>query len=163
MKFLVSVILSFWFCSYAVAQSELNFKQPEANMYSGGQPSQNDLEQLKEKGVSSVINLRPLSEMDWDEQAFVESLGMDYQLLPIADASDISWENAEKLSGMLTGKNEEQVLLHCASGNRVGALIALIDFMNNKNVEQAIAVGRQWGMTRLEGQIAAMLESASQD
>lgn len=130
-------------------------------MYSGGQPSQSDLQQLKQKGVDTVINMRPLSEMSWDEQAYVESLGMEYKTLPISDSADINWENAKKLSALLEGRSEEQTLVHCASGNRVGALVALTEFQKNKDAAQALEVGRAWGMTRLESHVSALLEAAS--
>jgi protein tyrosine phosphatase (PTP) superfamily phosphohydrolase (DUF442 family) len=155
--FFVAVLL--FFSLIASAQSDLKFKQPEVNMYSGGQPNQSDLEQLKQEGVDTVINMRPLSEMSWDEKAFVESLGMAYKTLPIADSADINWENAEKLSALLEGRSEEQTLVHCASGNRVGALIALTEFQKTKDVTRALEVGRAWGMTRLEAHVSALLEA----
>jgi protein tyrosine phosphatase (PTP) superfamily phosphohydrolase (DUF442 family) len=45
---------------------------------------------------------------------------------------------------------DEPVLLHCASGNRVGALIALGTRLKGAETEAAIAKGKQWGLTGLE-------------
>uniref|UniRef100_UPI00190FA714 beta-lactamase hydrolase domain-containing protein n=2 Tax=Gammaproteobacteria TaxID=1236 RepID=UPI00190FA714 len=60
----------------------------------------------------------------YDQAAEVRRLGMDYIALPIAGKDDITPANAAALHALLKERDGE-VLLHCASGNRVGALLAL--------------------------------------
>ena len=49
--------------------------------------------------------------------------------------------------------------MHCASGNRVGALMAISSVeLDGATVEDAIAVGKAWGLTRLEGRVREVVE-----
>ena len=49
-------------------------------------------------------------------------------------------------------------MLHCASGNRVGALFAVDAGLNqNIAVEEALQIGRDSGMTRLETVVKQIL------
>ena len=128
-----------------------NLQHPAEHTFTSGQPSQEAFSALAKKGVQVVVNLRPQSEQDWNEQAKVESLGMSYINLPVAGAEGVSFENAKKLDEILKGLEGKTVLVHCASGNRVGALIALNVFkQNGENTDAAVEVGKQWGLTRLE-------------
>ncbi|MCF3971901.1 fused DSP-PTPase phosphatase/NAD kinase-like protein, partial [Pseudomonas aeruginosa] len=88
----------------------------------GGQPTLEELKRLKDDGVRTVIDLRgPQEDRGYDEAREVEALGMSYIALPISGKEDISAEKAQALHALLQGR-EGEVLLHCASGNRVGAL-----------------------------------------
>ena len=75
---------------------------------------------------------------------------MQYHSIPVADANDITPANAEKLKQTLQSMGSEPALVHCASGNRVGALIALQHGLESGDVDAAIAEGKRWGLTRLE-------------
>jgi uncharacterized protein (TIGR01244 family) len=50
------------------------------------------------------------------------------------------------------------VLIHCGSGNRVAALLALSKSAEGADDEIAIEYGRQAGLTRLEGVVRERLE-----
>lgn len=50
------------------------------------------------------------------------------------------------------------VLIHCGSGNRVGAMLALIESLDGADDEQAIAAGKEGGLTRLEDVVRARLQ-----
>ena len=52
--------------------------------------------------------------------------------------------------------------MHCASGNRVGALMALRASQNGASAEEAMAAGKAAGLTRLEPVVAKRLEEAGQ-
>ncbi len=131
--------------------------EPADGITAAGQPKENDLKDLAEDGYVAVIDLRTEGEdRGLDEQAVVESLGMDYVSLPIEGRGAISFENAEKLDQIL-GKYDEPVLVHCGSSNRVGALLALREKMNGDDDEDALAFGRSAGMTSLEDTVRARL------
>jgi uncharacterized protein (TIGR01244 family) len=128
-----------------------NLRHPQSNVWSSGQPTREQFAALAELGVKHVINLRPAEEQDWDEAAYVASLGMHYHLIPVAGAAGITAANAEQLAGTLRQLGDAPVLLHCSSGNRVGGLIALqVHAENGGDIEAAIEQGREWGLTRLE-------------
>lgn len=164
------VLLIGLFClSYASAQAKdisktdiPAFHQASETLYTSAQPSKEALKILAKNGVKHVINLRPASELDWDEQAWVESLGMSYHSIPVAGAKGITTENAMKLDALLAKLENETTLLHCSSSNRVGGLRALIEFeANGGNVDAAIEAGRAWGLTGLEGMVREQLATTA--
>ena len=141
-----------------MASQILNLRQQNATHFSGGQPNQAQLKTLSEAGIKHIINLRMPEEQNWDERQRVQSLGMQYHTIPIAGADNITAENATALANLLAAIDDEPVLIHCASGNRVGALIAVDKAINKAQpIEQAIITGKDWGMTRLEPVIRAKL------
>jgi uncharacterized protein (TIGR01244 family) len=128
-----------------------------------GQPSLQELQAAQKAGVKLVINLRPPSEPSGlgDEAAVVQKLGMTYVNIPVAGPAGITLENAKKLRAALAGAKDQQVLLHCASGNRVGALLALeAFFLDGKTVEEAMATGKAARLTGLAGYVQGQLEAA---
>jgi len=143
----------------AVEQAKIkNLRVPSSNRLASGQPTKEQLSVLAETGVKHIVNLRPESELDWDEGAFVESLGMQYHNIPVNGVEGITFENARKLSQLLAGLKNKPVLVHCSSGNRVGALKALTVIQSDSlDVEAAVAEGKQWGLTRLEPTVREIL------
>ena len=131
-----------------------NLKNPEGKFYTSGQPTKEDLDALSEAGVQNVVSVRTEGEIDWDEKAYVESLGMTFYSVPVAGASGVTLENAALLTNLLSSIDGEATVLHCGSGNRVGALIALNELESNGgDVDAAIEKGKDWGLTGLESQI----------
>lgn len=132
--------------------------QPVENLITGGQPSKEDLVQLKDAGITTVINLRPTSEsIDFDEKQEAEALGLEYVALPVSGAADITVENAEKLHQLLA--RDQPVFLHCASGNRVGALLAIrAHAFQGKSEDESLALGRAAGLSSLEEKVKAVFK-----
>lgn len=91
-------------------------------VWTGGQPSMEQLAKLKEGGIKVIINLRPPSEHGGErEAAKVKELGLSYFNIPIVyrepqpeDADDFLKLTDEQL------KNGP-VFIHCAAGIRVAA------------------------------------------
>ncbi len=143
-----------------VSEIELeNLSQPASNRFSSAQPSQAQLQALADAGVKHIVSLRPVSELDWDEQAVVESLGMTFHRVPVDVPNGINQNNAESLSQVLANIGDESALLHCASGNRVGAMVALKHGADTGDIETAVTLGQAWGMTRLETMVREKLQS----
>lgn len=95
-----------------------------------GQPSELDLEQLRQQGVTSVFNLRTSAEMDdrkqvsYDEAALAKELDFDYVQEPVGGADHpFRPEVLEAFKAQLD-RTDGKVLLHCASGGRAGVLYA---------------------------------------
>lgn len=127
-----------------------DFSEPRPGLHTGGQPSEARLEDFAGQGVKTVIDLRGEGEdRGYDEVAATKRLGLRYERLPIEGAEDLTPANAARLKQLLeSGGN--QVLLHCASGNRVGALLALMARQEEGATrEQALELGRQAGMKSL--------------
>ena len=103
-----------------------NLSQPDPGHYAAGAVSPADVDALAKAGIRNVINLRPASETpDFDEAGAVRSAGMDYESLPIASADDLNRANVDRFDALLKKQEGAPSLVHCASSNRVGALMAL--------------------------------------
>ncbi len=134
-------------------------RHPSPSIIVSGQPSHENLVKLAEAGVTAVINLRPNAEMTWDEGQAVQDLNMAYYQIPIASTEDMTLENVRQLDALLQQAGSETVFLHCASGNRVGALAALREgWLKGKDVEAAITTGKAWGLTGLEPAVRKLLQ-----
>ena len=92
------------------------------DIYLAGQPTAEDFQEFKKRGVKSVLNLRTKDEMDFDEAKALKNLGLDYHHIPIATPDALTDENFDKLRKLLNEKEQRPLLLHCASANRVGAV-----------------------------------------
>jgi len=123
---------------------------PVDGITSAGQPDEAALRVFADSGYVAVIDMRGPDEdrgLD-DEQGLIEALGMDYVAFPIVGKEAINIETARKLDEVLHGI-EGPVLVHCGSGNRVGAMLALRHSLNGADDDAAIAYGKDAGLTRL--------------
>lgn len=131
---------------------------PAEGYLSTGQPDREVLRRIAEAGYVAVIDLRTDSEdRGIDEQAEVEALGLTYVSLPVAGSSGITYENASQLDATLA-RFEGPVLLHCGSGNRVGALLALSAKRRGASDDDALARGKAAGLTRSEDVVRERLQ-----
>jgi uncharacterized protein (TIGR01244 family) len=129
----------------------VNLAKAAENKWTAGQPSETELQQMADLGITTVINLRPNSEWPFDEAKVAAELGLSYHHIPVEGAADITTDNATNLHKLIGSLDNEATLVHCASGNRVGALIALAEAsQNNQGLSAALAIGKQWGLTSLE-------------
>ncbi len=124
--------------------------RPANGISSAGQPSAEALAVFSDSGYAAVIDLRGESEnRGFDEPAVVRELGMNYVPFPITDRDAINFDAARALEKLIK-EQDGPVLLHCGSGNRVGAMLALIESLNGADAEQALAAGKEGGLTSLE-------------
>lgn len=135
------------------------FLVPEEGYLAGGQPTAEQLRAAAAKGLQRVIDLRPESEdHGFDETDVNAHSGLAYAILPIAGPQDLTRDNAQRLDQLLAEAGEETTLVHCASGNRVGALMALrAAWLQGQPVPAALALGKRWGLTRMEPLVAQLL------
>lgn len=132
--------------------------QPFADVATAGQPSPQQLRDAKARGLKRIVNLRPHSEpIGFDEPALAAELGLDYVNIPVAGPGDISLDNARALDAALKDAGGP-VLVHCASSNRVGALLAVrAHALQGKNVDDALAIGRDGGLRAMEPAVRQIL------
>lgn len=135
--------------------------EPRPGLYAAGQPAATDWRAIRSRGVGTVVNLRTDGEMEGrDEAAEVRAAGMRYVSIPVAGADGIDDANAARLGDVLAAA-DGPVLVHCASGNRVGGLLALMQARAGAMTpEQAIDFGRKAGMASTEARVRRLLESA---
>jgi uncharacterized protein (TIGR01244 family) len=127
-------------------------------LYTSGQPAPGDWSAIAARGVATVVNLRTADEPGArDEAAEVRAAGLHYVQIPVAGADGITTDNARRLHEALS-PDHGPVLVHCASGNRAGALLALeqADF-HGVPADAALALGRKAGMTSTEPRLRQAL------
>jgi len=133
---------------------------PVDGITSAGQPDETSLEVFANSGYAVVIDMRGPDEdrgMD-DFSGAVEQTGMKYVAFPVVGKDAISFDTAARLDELLQG-TEGPVLMHCGSGNRVGAVLALRESLKGASDEDAIQYGKDAGMTRLEPLVREVLEA----
>jgi len=116
-------------------------------------------------GFRTVINLRTDQEpgFEWERDA-VEKTGMRYVQIPVG-ADGLTRENVERIDAALDqALTEGPILLHCGSGNRIGAVLALREaWLGGTQPEEALSYGLASGLTRLEGKVREILDLPSED
>jgi len=125
--------------------------QPVDGITAAGQPDVNVLRIFADSGYVAVVDMRAADEdrgMD-DEKGIVEDFGLEYVAFPIGSEDEISFDKARELDELIQSY-DGPVLVHCASSNRVGALLALRHSLNGATDEEALQHGRDGGLTRLE-------------
>ena len=125
---------------------------------SAGHPDERALRDAASLGFRTIINLQLEAENGVaTERSLADELGLTYVSIPIAGAAGITADAATALHRALEAATEP-VIVHCAGGNRVGALMALRAFIHQgSSAEDAIAVGKATGLRGLEGVVAAKL------
>lgn len=142
----------------ATTASGVALLRPREGLLVAGQPGAGDWSALAASGVRTVVNLRPQVELKGrDERAEVAAAGMRYVELPVSGPADITPENAKALSALLA-QADGPVLVHCASGNRVGGLLAVAMAQNGMSTAQALDFGRSAGMKSIEGRAREVIE-----
>ncbi|HET7453383.1 MAG TPA: sulfur transferase domain-containing protein [Thermoanaerobaculia bacterium] len=85
------------------------------------QPAREDLAIARELGIRTIISLRFKDEIGWDEEAAVRSLEMRYVNSAFRTPEELTDALLDALRKQLN-EADGPVLLHCATGNRVGAV-----------------------------------------
>ena len=125
--------------------------QPVDGITAAGQPDVAALKVFADSGYVAIVDMRGPDEdrgMD-DEKGVVEGLGLEYVAFPITSEDELSFDRARELDELIQ-TYDGPVLVHCASSNRVGAMLALRHSLNGASDEEALQHGKQGGLTRLE-------------
>jgi len=136
-----------------------NFKQPRPQLVTGGQPEADAWPAIAKAGIKAVVNLRPNAELPGrDEAKEVTDADLIYVNLPVEGPASLSKEQVQAFWNVLHSA-EGGVLVHCGTGNRCGAMLALTEaWFRQNDVEDAIAFGKQAGLTGLEPVIRDLLK-----
>jgi uncharacterized protein (TIGR01244 family) len=116
--------------------------------YISAQPELENLEWLKEQGITKVINLRTdkenkeFSKESFNEKRSLKKIGLEYISLPINGSDDYT---PEKLDHLIEEINpSEKVLIHCRSGGRATHfLMAYLIKAENMDVNDVVDIGKQ--------------------
>ncbi|MCC5863836.1 MAG: hypothetical protein JJU31_01825 [Wenzhouxiangella sp.] len=125
---------------------------PEPGLMVGGCPSDRDLARLKQAGFKTVLDLRESKEWSGDDFAGrVKQAGLRFLQLPVSGLESVDESLTRQFWAYWNDARLKPMLVHCASGNRVGAMLALAARRHGKvDVEQAIDSGLAAGMKAAE-------------
>ncbi len=123
------------------------FVQVGEDVFIGGQPTEKGLREMKDRGVTTVVNLRTPPEMErvgFDEAALAKELGMKYVYLPMRGNDEFPYApQAVKDFAAAMKAADGKVLLHCTIAWRASHLWAayLID-ERHVPIDQALTQAR---------------------
>lgn len=124
-----------------------NEKMLDEQLIISGQPTPQDIEELRRRGVREVINLRGVDEEGfWDgEKAAVEAAGMDYSNIPITPSmlDDTAVSRVHQAVESAGGA----AVLHCNAGGRAGIMGLLhLAVKHGWGIQQALDEGQKRGV-----------------
>ena len=128
--------------------SAKNFLWIGKDFCTGGQPSIEDLNKLKEQGVRSLLNLRRPKETDLfrQEEEVARSLGMNFFNIPV-DSSNLQSEQVDEFLEVVSEESNHPVFIHCASAGRVGGFWIIYRVLHdNWSIEKAEEEARRIGL-----------------
>jgi protein tyrosine phosphatase (PTP) superfamily phosphohydrolase (DUF442 family) len=92
-----------------------------------------------------------------DTAAEARAVGLDYVSMPIDGAAGVTPAAADALWARLDDAGDGLTFVHCASGNRVGALLALGAVRAGMLPDEALLLGRAAGLGSLEGHVRDLI------
>jgi uncharacterized protein (TIGR01244 family) len=105
------------------------FKDIGDGFYLGPQPTEQDLQDAKGRGVKTVIDFRLPTETAIPNETLVTQYGLNYVNIPVSKTSPLE-QQIEELDQALQ-ENEGPFLLHCGTGMRAAMLLALVRAKQN--------------------------------
>jgi uncharacterized protein (TIGR01244 family) len=137
----------------------VNERHPLPRVLTGGMPKgARGFPGLAGAGVRTVVDLRSDSEVSAETRAAADAAGLSYERVPVRTEADLDRASARALDALLDDPARYPVAIVCASGNRVGALLALRAFwLEGSTAESALDLGHAAGLTRLEPSVRLLL------
>ena len=138
-----------------------NFQIVNDNVLRGGQPTDEGISRLAQRGVKTIIDLRLASEHSIPhEKELVESNGMQFVSVPIRG---MAAPTAEQLYGVLRILNDSKqwpVFVHCRRGaDRTGTILACYRISHdNWNNQKALAEAKTYGISVFERAMRNFIE-----
>ncbi len=118
----------------------------EEDLVGGGPPTESALEYAARHGFKTVIDLRLPEEGTAETQAQAEALGLEYHSVRVTPRTLGMWQ-ADEIAEILRRPKNRPAILHCGSGNRVGAVWALYSYKyRNMKPDGALEEGTRAGL-----------------
>lgn len=127
---------------------------PEDNIVVTGALNPAVIGDLKTAGVEVVINLQPEDELTFDERSALDAADIAYINVPIRDANDLKQVKIMDFDKALRQYHGKNTLIHCKSGNRVGAAVALrAGWLRGRKMDTSLERGKAAGLAGLEQEV----------
>ena len=110
-------------------------------LYRGAQPKAKGLAELKELGVTTIVDLRgeDREKTEWERKR-AESLGMRFVHIPVSGWSPPTIEQVAEFLSLFRGEPQQRIFVHCRFGDdRTGVFVATYRMLIEKwPAEQAL-------------------------
>jgi len=103
-----------------------NYVALSEELATGGQPSEEQIQQLAQAGVECIINLGLLDPRYClaDEAGLVRSLGVEYRHIPV-DFQAPTLDDLSQFFAAMQAAEGKRVFVHCAANYRVSSFVSL--------------------------------------
>jgi len=125
----------------------VNFTFLNKKIASGGRVTTEGLAALEQDGFTTIIDLRTPEEGVSEEQENAKKLGLEHHNIPVT-GKGISDAQLESFIHVINNADNGKILVHCASGNRVGAMWARYRLQQGASLDIAVKEGRKAGMRK---------------
>jgi len=118
-----------------------NYFKYSENLSAGGQPTTEQLKELKKKGVKTIVNLSPASTKNYlpKEAVLVEELEMDYVHFPV-DCSNLKPSHYTMFSNILKECKDVETFVHCGGNIKTSNFIFMYKVLEERmNKNEAMA------------------------
>lgn len=137
----------------------------DGDIYISGTPTPQGLDELRHRGIKTVIDLRQPKEGTAEEAAAAEALGLRYINIPMEGDKMTDAQASEVLKAM-EHAGDQPVLMHCAGASRAGAAYGLYLGKSGKcPTEKAIDRAKSAGLKnpKLEEDLKSLLRESKTD
>ena len=103
-----------------------NFSQVNANLYRGGQPSENGVRELARMGVKTIINLRGDDKNSRREKEWARRAGIRFIAVNLSNWFKPKTRDIENIVKEINAADNQPVFVHCKRGaDRTGTIVAV--------------------------------------
>jgi len=114
----------------------------------GGQPTPADLLGFRDEGFRTIVSLRTDQETGaLEERNEAEAAGLFYVQIPVTPDT-LNEERVQSFREAVTDRSLRPMVVHCASGNRVGMMFAILAGLDEgKSIDEAEQAGIEAGLS----------------
>lgn len=109
-----------------------NFAKVSPILFRGGQPSAKALQQLKDSGVKTIINLRAEGDSTKKEEALAKKIGLNYVHIPLLFTAP-PIPTVVKFLQVVNNPENQPCFVHCRQGaDRTGMMVGIYNILMQK-------------------------------
>ena len=126
-----------------------NYNRPSPYIGTGGRVSAGAMPELKQMGFRTVVSLLTPEEGLSDEREAAGDAGRGFHGISVSGGPPTA-DQVDEFARIVSEQGNYPILMHCASGNRAGAMWALYRHQVGVPAEIALEEGRAVGLDSLE-------------
>ena len=109
-----------------------NYHQYDDKLAAGGQPTEEQIADLKKAGYEAIVSLSPVSTRNYlpSEAMLSEQLGLDFIHFPV-DCSQLKPTHYATFRGIMKGLEDKKIFVHCGGNIKSSNLIHMFKVLEN--------------------------------